>query len=81
MILDQLIIMKKQSYEPDPDGYKGTIKFTSTTGKIEVNLSDALSRKILAIISEELVETAKLVGNLLTQEIIQNAPQAITNES
>lgn len=50
----------------------GNIMFKNPKGKVQIILSDSAAQRILEICAEGLVETAKIVANELTAEIISH---------
>jgi hypothetical protein len=81
MILERLSITKKYSYKKtEPLTYEGAIKYANERGEISITLNDETSRKVLAVIADQLVETSKQVAKNLTADVITANP-AITHES
>lgn len=70
MELESLNIHKCSSYEKEK-GYKGQVTFTGPLGKIQLNLGEELSSKILNVVSEQLTESSRLVAEELTANIIE----------
>lgn len=46
--------------------YTGEIKFVGTEGEVKINLSDEISRKIIAICAEGIVRAAQEVATKMT---------------
>lgn len=66
MILSTLTITKNQNYEANPDGYKGRLAFQNQYGTVELALNAETSAKILAVVAESVVESAKDIATNLT---------------
>lgn len=69
MILEQLTITKNNSYDPIPTGYKGQIRIKGKYGAIELSLNHELSAKILAIIGNNAVDSAKELAENLSADV------------
>lgn len=69
MILEDLQIHKNQSYDANPNGYTGRIKFKGQYGTIELALNHELSTKILAIVGANAVESAKELAHNLSADV------------
>jgi hypothetical protein len=69
MILTQLSIYKNESYQPNPDGYRGTLSFKNQYGDITLQLTPELSAKILALVGENAIEATRAVANNLTAAV------------
>lgn len=54
----------------------GEIEFVGEVGKISLNLSDEQCKKILAVMGDALIETAKDTANLLTANVIEAVGEA-----
>lgn len=54
----------------NPDSYRGEIEFAGNAGKITVPLNDTLSRRVLAVCADEIVEAGKTTAQALTAETI-----------
>lgn len=69
MILEYLTITKNSSYDPNPNGYKGSIKLKGTYGTIELALNHDLSTQILAIVGNNAVDSARQIAQNLTADV------------
>ena len=69
MILESLTITKNQSYEANPDGYRGYLRFRNTYGAIELTLNEETSAKILTVVGASAVESAKLIAGQLSSSV------------
>lgn len=69
MILDQLSITKNTTYDPNPSGYKGHIRFRGAYGAIELALNHELSAQILAIVGNNAVDSAKQLAQNLSTDV------------
>lgn len=66
-------------YGEDIGKYTGTIKFKGNNGDITLNLTSELSNALLAVVSEQVIASVKIVAEKLTIEAIQ--PLAIEDTS
>lgn len=66
-----------RSYEPGyiegRQQYKGSIKYKTSNGNIEVRVGPETSTRILAIIADELVKESKEMATNLTAEVLTQA--------
>lgn len=69
MILEQLSITKNRSYDAQPDGFKGRVKFTNAQGTVELELNHEVSTKILAVVADAVVESAKDIAHNLSANV------------
>ena len=78
MKLESLSIRAPSRFEKRV-GYVGEIVFDSPLGKVQINADDTLSRRILAVCADELVQATKHVAAEMTASIIDEvaAPAAI----
>jgi hypothetical protein len=77
MKLERIEIKAAATWE-DFTGYRGEITFDSPLGKVQVQVGDALSRRILKECAAEIVAASQQVAHELTASIIdQIAPPAI----
>ncbi len=58
------------NYREHSKTFSGSAEFSGTHGKIELNLSDAMARRVLALVAEELVECSKETARMMTGEIL-----------
>lgn len=75
MKLESLSISPVSSWEPNykEDSYKGRIKYVGQHGAIEINLTPEFTKKLIAIIAEDLVVASKEVANNLTADVLNHA--------
>jgi hypothetical protein len=66
MKLESLSIQNHSWEKPAP--YRGSLKFSNDTGEVTLKLSDSTSRKILAVVAEEIVNSAKDLADTLYRE-------------
>jgi hypothetical protein len=78
MILSTLTITKNQNYEANPDGYKGRLSFQNAYGTVELALNAETSAKILAVVAESVVESARDIATNLTAACL--TVPALTNK-
>lgn len=69
MILEYLSITKNSNYDPNPNGYKGSISFKGAFGKIELALNHELSTQILALVGNNAVDSAKQLAQNLSADV------------
>ena len=76
MILKQLTIFRKNSWDEKCNSpLVGSIEFKNDLGSIKLDLSEEMAQKILAIVAEGVVESAKEVASKLTANLlVQGAP-------
>jgi hypothetical protein len=80
MILQQLTISQVYKYKKDePLRYKGAIKYAGDYGEVSVTLNDETSRRVLAVIADQLVETSREIAQDLTAEIIDTDRALLTS--
>ena len=53
------------------DSYRCNAEFTGESGKIQLSLRPELSRHILAVCADEIVEASKAAAKNMTAEILQ----------
>ena len=75
MRLEALEISVEPSYSDNAGKYKGRVKFSNKGGDITLNLNETLSNRILEVVAEELVLTAKEVATNLTANCIDSVKQ------
>lgn len=68
MILEGLEISMRNTWE-GPPGYRGRIKFKNERGTVEIALNDETSRKLLAVVAEQAVESARDIANNLAADV------------
>ena len=82
MLLEKLVIRRPwRVTQEDEIQYEGEIEYAGSAGKVTINLTDQVSRKILAVVADQLVESSKQVAHNLTAEVIANAGRALTHEA
>ena len=81
MILETLTIHGPQSWERQDVGYRGTIRFRSESGAIELKLNNDVSQRLLAVVADLVVESSRTLARDLTSETITAAGPAITHQT
>lgn len=71
MILEQLTIRRNESYETNPGSYRGEIKFKNQYGEIKLHLNEETSKKILAVVAEQMVISSRELATNLTANCIE----------
>jgi hypothetical protein len=86
MILESLTI-ERATYDHTYDGrnikkgdYKGTIKFISDNGHIQLSLRPDHVAPIMAIVADSLIDVSRVVAQQLTSEIFNTQSQLIEHE-
>jgi hypothetical protein len=84
MILESLTV-RRSRYSTDDAPHRwvvgGNVEFSGETGKIELALNDDTSRRILAIVAEQLVETSRALAENMSAEIITGVALAPPEEA
>lgn len=65
------------SYTPSssaPITYVGELEFRGSNGEVKLKLNEDLSKKILAVVADSMVESTKELARGLTAEIISGLP-------
>jgi hypothetical protein len=77
MQFESLSIASYQSWQPQykEGAMHGTIKYKGAHGDVTVNLTDALARKILAVVAEDMVAASREIATNLTSDVINSVPQ------
>jgi hypothetical protein len=82
MILKQLSIFRKSSWDEKCDSpLVGTIEFKNDLGSIKLELSEEMAQKILAVVAEGVVESAKEVATKLTSNLLMQSAPALEHRS
>ncbi len=76
MILKSLIIQRQNNWDEKCSGaLVGSIKFKNDAGSIELILSEEMAQRILTLVADGVVESAKEVATKLTSALlVQSAP-------
>lgn len=75
MLLEELRIIKRPSWETKGLQYKGAIKYEGSHGTIELHLNHETSLKVLAVVADAMVASSKEIANDLTRDVIDSVPQ------
>lgn len=73
MILEKLEI-ERQSYGPDKGKFKGSMRFANERSRIEMSLTHDVSERLLKVVGEALVDSAKELATELTSDCIESLP-------
>ncbi len=79
MILEQLTITRS-TYGPDKGRMSGRVKFSSAAGTVELQLGEEVSRAIVRICAEGIVQASKQVADQMAADVIEDtgaAPPAL----
>lgn len=74
MILEELRITKRPSWESKKLEYKGAIKYENAHGHIELHLNHETSLKVLAVVADAMVASSKELAAQLTRDVIDAIP-------
>jgi hypothetical protein len=77
MELDSIKISRPWNYRDLVDPFQCKVKFTGETGEVQIDLRPEMTRKLIALLADELVEAAMEVSKMMTAEIINGAQAAI----
>jgi hypothetical protein len=80
MKLEELNIRAPRSWDAPDTGYRGTIKFTSSSGAVELKLTNDVSLRLLAVVADLVVESSRTIARDLTSETITAAGPAIAHD-
>jgi hypothetical protein len=72
MQLERLAITR-ETWGVNKGQFTGAIEFSNQSGKIQLNLNHETGQKLLAVVAECLVDTAKEVATQLTTEVIDSS--------
>lgn len=70
MNVKEIAIRQQYSYEPSPGMLTGKVIFTHDMGEVTVNISTEQAARFVALLADAILETAKVVGNTMKKEII-----------
>ncbi len=71
MKLERIEIAAPRSYD-NFKGYRGEITFNGSRGRVQIQVGDALSRRILRECAAEIVAASREIAEELTAEIIES---------
>lgn len=77
----QTLVIGRESYGVNEGRYTGTASFKNQYGQITLNLDPSTSDAILAILAEELVKSARTVGQELTAACLSSTPALLTKQA
>lgn len=72
MKLERIDIKTAESWQ-DWKGYRGEVTFSGKQGKVQIQMGDELSRKVLAVCSEQLVDASRQVAEQMTAQLIEGS--------
>lgn len=67
------IYLSTDDYGPRKGMLSGTIKFANSRGEIQVNIDPQKIERIVAVLAEELVETARETARLMVADVLDQA--------
>jgi len=62
-----------ETYGPDKGKLSGSIEFVNQHGEMKVRINNAQAEKIVAVLAENLVQTAQETATLMTAQVLQQA--------
>lgn len=65
--------LSMETYGADKGKLSGSIEFANQHGEMKVRINNEQAEKIVAILAENLVNTAKETAQLMTAQVIQQA--------
>jgi hypothetical protein len=74
MKLERLTISLCQ-YGANEGKYTGEVRFENQSSGVDITLSPEVSKRVLSICSEELVEQARRTANLIAGEVLEHKKQ------
>lgn len=69
MILESLQINIRAGWEEGAGSYRGLIRFKGQYGTVELALTDEVSKKLLAVVGDAVVDSAREVATSLTADV------------
>ena len=67
------IYLSTEDYGPNKGQLTGSIKFANARGEIRVNIDPAKVERIVAVLAEELVDTARETARLMVADVLDQA--------
>ncbi len=58
------------TYREHSKTFAGSVEFTGSYGKVELNLSDEIARRVLNLVADEMVASSREVAKMMTGEIL-----------
>lgn len=80
MILEKLEI-ERQQWGTDKGKFKGSIRFANDKSRIEMALTHDVSERLLKVVGESLVDSAKELAGELTADCIEALPNPDADKS
>lgn len=72
LVLEYLSVSLVPAWDANaPARYNGLVKFKGEYGSVTLNLSDEVSRRMLAVVADQVVSTSRQVASDLTREAIK----------
>lgn len=70
----RMVHLQRNFYGENKGHLEGTLEITTVSGDIKIRLDEQKAERILQIVSQQLVESAKEVAENITREIIEHTP-------
>lgn len=72
------IYLSMETYGVDKGKLSGSIEFINAHGEMKVRINNAQAEKIVAILADNLVQTAQETAQLMTAQVLQQAADGAT---
>lgn len=70
IVLKTLTIRDSNYYSNEPPSYTGELEFRGAVGDVKLRLNGDLSKRILAVVGDSMVESTKALATNLTAEVL-----------
>lgn len=67
------VFLTLEDYGPKRGQLTGSVTFTNTRGDIKINLDATKVERLVRVLAEELVETAKETASLMVAQVLEQA--------
>lgn len=67
------IYLNMETYGADKGKLSGSIEFVNQHGEMKVRINNAQAEKIVAVLADNLVQTAQETASLMTAQVLQQA--------
>lgn len=74
MILKQLIITRKEKWQDPVMPLQGKAEFAGPKGEITIPLNEVTSQRIVELVSQQLVDSAREVAQLIAADVYSQVP-------
>ena len=80
MILKQLVIRRGESWDRKPKELTATIEFVNEGGKVQIELGEEVSQRLLDVCADQLVEAATVRADAMRASILDASVKALPTE-